>query len=89
MIKNDRLSNESRVVELWQELRLNIEEGDMIRLEAGCDRRADTCRLKFNNFNNYRGFPHIPGDDWLMSYPVSSDDNSGGSLLGSGSDGET
>jgi uncharacterized phage protein (TIGR02218 family) len=86
IIKNDRLSDANRIVELWQSLRLDIEVGDIIRLEAGCDRRSETCRLKFNNFNNFRGFPHMPGDDWLMSYPVSSGENEGGSLLGSGSD---
>ena len=57
-------------------------QGDMVRIEAGCDRRAETCRLKFNNFLNFRGFPHIPGEDWVMSYPVSSARNDGGSLSG-------
>jgi uncharacterized phage protein (TIGR02218 family) len=40
-------------------------------LEAGCDKRAETCRLKFANFLNFRGFPHVPGEDWLASYPTS------------------
>jgi uncharacterized phage protein (TIGR02218 family) len=52
----------------------------MIRLEAGCDKRAETCRLKFDNFLNFRGFPHIPGEDWLSSYPVSAGNNDGGGL---------
>ncbi len=43
-----------------------------MRLEPGCDKRAETCREKFDNFLNFRGFPHIPGEDWLISYPVSS-----------------
>ena len=53
----------------------------MIRIEAGCDKRADTCRVKFGNFLNFRGFPHIPGEDWLTSYPVSSRANQGRSLF--------
>jgi hypothetical protein len=37
--------------------------------------------LKFANFANFRGFPDIPGEDWLASYPVSSQVNRGGSLV--------
>jgi len=88
VIKNDRLSDDGRRIELWESLRAELALGDQIRIEAGCDRRAKTCRLKFDNFENFQGFPHIPGEDWLTSYPVSSDLNEGGSLYGSGSDGD-
>lgn len=82
VIKNDRLTGMgAREVELWQSLGAEVVPGDLVRLEAGCDRRAETCRLKFHNFLNFRGFPHIPGDDWLMSYPTSSRANDGGSLF--------
>lgn len=81
-IKNDRVGGAGREVELWQGLGAVPAQGDMVRIEAGCDRRAETCRLKFNNFLNFRGFPHIPGEDWVMSYPVSSARNDGGSLSG-------
>jgi uncharacterized phage protein (TIGR02218 family) len=80
VIKNDRLSVDGREVELWQSFGAKVVVGDMLRLEAGCDKRVDTCRLKFNNFSNYRGFPHVPGEDWLASYPVSSTLNDGRSL---------
>ncbi|WP_226781123.1 DUF2163 domain-containing protein [Oceaniglobus trochenteri] len=79
-IKNDRLSAKGRTIEVWEVLRLDIRPGDLIRLEAGCDKRVATCRLKFDNILNFRGFPDIPGEDWLMAYPSSGDDNSGGSL---------
>lgn len=82
VIKNDRLTNDARTVQLWAPIRGAIAVGDTIRLEAGCDKRAETCRLKFDNFNNFRGFPHIPGDDWVTTYPSSSDDNDGASLFG-------
>jgi uncharacterized phage protein (TIGR02218 family) len=81
VVKNDRLSGAGRVVELWQDLGIVPGVGDVVRITAGCDRRADTCRLKFNNFNNFRGFPHLPGEDWLISYPVSAGANDGGSLF--------
>lgn len=80
-VKNDRLlAGGARRIELWQALGLIPVPGDLVRIEAGCDRRAETCRLKFANFVNFRGFPHIPGEDWVMSYPVRSGLNDGGSL---------
>jgi len=81
VIKNDRMAGDRRVVELWQMVGPKLEVGDIVRMEAGCDKRAETCRLKFNNFLNFRGFPDIPGEDWLTSYPVSSRPNAGGSLV--------
>ncbi|MEZ5779854.1 MAG: DUF2163 domain-containing protein [Paracoccaceae bacterium] len=79
-VKNDRLEDRgARVVELWQALGVAPAQGDLVRIEAGCDRRADTCRLKFTNFENFRGFPDIPGEDWLMAYPTRGRGNSGGS----------
>lgn len=81
VVKNDRLSADGRSIELWQSLGAEIAAGDIVRVEAGCDKRADTCRLKFNNFLNFRGFPDIPGEDWLMSYPTRAGLNDGGSLM--------
>lgn len=84
VVKNDRLLVEgAREVELWQTIGAAIAPGDLLRLEAGCDRRAETCRLRFDNFPNFRGFPHIPGEDWLISYPASSGTNDGGSRTSS------
>lgn len=80
VVKNDRLRGRAREVELWEAIRAPIAAGDMVRLEAGCDKRAETCRLKFANFANFRGFPHLPGEDWLMAVPKSDQVNDGGSL---------
>lgn len=67
-IKNDiALPGGGRRIELWQSLGTSPEVGDRIRLTAGCDKRAQTCRLKFNNFLNFRGFPHLPSEDWLIA----------------------
>ena len=80
-VKSDRLAGTgARRVELWQRLGADLAPGDLVRLEAGCDKRGATCRQKFNNFLNFRGFPHIPGEDWLTSYPTSGGVNDGGSL---------
>lgn len=69
VIKNDRFSDGIRKVELWEALRADLLPGDLLRLEAGCDKRMETCRLKFSNLLNFQGFPDIPGDDWVMAYP--------------------
>lgn len=68
-IKQDRFSGGTRTIELWQSLVKVPETNSVFRLQAGCDKRATTCRSKFANFLNFRGFPHIPGEDWLRAAP--------------------
>jgi uncharacterized phage protein (TIGR02218 family) len=43
--------------------------GDTCRLFAGCDKRHDTCRDKFNNIVNRRAEDFIPGFDALIQTP--------------------
>ncbi|MCX7299279.1 MAG: DUF2163 domain-containing protein [Rhodobacterales bacterium] len=81
VIKHDQTDAAGqRVIELWGPMRVAVGPGDQVRLEAGCDKRAETCRFKFNNMLNFRGFPFVPGEDWLVSIPISQDDNTGGRL---------
>lgn len=80
IVKLDRAQDGARFIDLWYKLSAPLAIGDTLRIEAGCDRAATTCKVKFGNFLNFRGFPHIPGEDWLASYPVSSRNNDGGSL---------
>ena len=80
LIKQDRFEDGVRVVELWQPLRGGIAMGDTVRIGAGCDKRMETCRLKFSNLINYQGFPDIPGEDWVMAVPKQSSPNTGRSL---------
>lgn len=80
VIRRDQYKEGLRVIDLWADLPISVADGDLVRLEAGCDKTVDTCRFKFLNFLNYRGFPNIPGDDWAMSYPTSAGVNDGGSL---------
>lgn len=69
LIKSDRMDKDTRVVELWHKISQSPLSGDQIQLTVGCDKRASSCRNKFENFLNFRGFPHIPGEDWLRSSP--------------------
>jgi uncharacterized phage protein (TIGR02218 family) len=84
VVKVDRLDGTARRVELWQSLGAPITMGDTFRITAGCNKSTTVCRTKFNNLLNFRGFPHIPGDDWLASYPVPDRANGGVRRVGGG-----
>lgn len=69
-------------VELWQRMGQDIALSDAFDVTAGCDKQFTTCRSKFNNALSFRGFPHIPGNDFAVSYPNSDDPfNDGGALV--------
>jgi len=53
------------ILELWEPLRIGIGAGDQIVVTAGCDKHIATCRDKFQNAINFRGFPSMPGNDLL------------------------
>jgi len=78
MVREDGARGGLRHLGLWQALRADLAPGDRVRLTAGCDRKEATCRGKFDNFLNFRGFPHIPGEDWLAAVPRSGEANDGG-----------
>jgi uncharacterized phage protein (TIGR02218 family) len=54
-----------------------ISVGDDFVVHAGCDKRLETCRDRFANVANFRGFPHIPGQDTVIRYPNRGDANAG------------
>lgn len=51
--------------------------GHAFVIRAGCDKQLKTCAQKFDNVVNFRGFPHIPGDETVIRYPNRGDRNSG------------
>ena len=57
-----------------------IAPGDGFTIRAGCDKRLATCNTKFANVVNFRGFPHIPGDDTVLRY-ASRDGGHKGAVL--------
>jgi uncharacterized phage protein (TIGR02218 family) len=67
-------------VELWQPMAEPIAAGDGFAIFAGCDKRFETCRDRFQNIVNFRGFPHMPGNDFALSYPTADGGSDGGSL---------
>lgn len=46
--------------------------GERVVLRAGCDKSPESCVGKFDNIANFRGFPHMPGNDVVAAYPNSS-----------------
>ncbi|PTW57649.1 putative phage protein (TIGR02218 family) [Breoghania corrubedonensis] len=70
------------VLTLWLAPSAAITAGDGFTVSAGCDKRAATCRAKFANLINFRGFPHMPGNDFALSYPDRNTGvNDGGALV--------
>ena len=49
--------------------RATIEPGTVIEIREGCDKLFATCVSRFNNAVNFRGEPHVPGNDLLTRYP--------------------
>ncbi|MDF1801577.1 DUF2163 domain-containing protein [Thalassovita sp.] len=72
MIKQDVQGASGREITLWSVLGAQVAVGDSVRLTAGCDKRMETCRFKFNNLANFQGFPDIPGNDWTVAIPASA-----------------
>lgn len=66
--------------DLWEPMTGRIDVGDGVTLSAGCDKRLETCQAKFANHLNFRGFPHIPGTDFMLSYPNKGEGNDGSNL---------
>jgi uncharacterized phage protein (TIGR02218 family) len=68
-VKSHRKGAAVRFV-LWQAMPEPIVAGDTFLVTAGCNKRFETCRARFNNVVNFRGFPHIPGNDFIVAHPL-------------------
>eukprot|EP00435_Cladocopium_sp_Y103_P076947 s1_g686.t1 len=70
-VKRHAKSAGAVVLEVWHAPAQAIEVGANLSVSAGCDKQFGTCRTKFANAVQFRGFPHIPGNDFALSYPAS------------------
>ena len=77
-VKVHRINQGLHVIELWQPMTSDIALNDTFTVTAGCDKQFSTCREKFNNGLNFRGFPAMPGNDFAISYPNKSDGTNDG-----------
>lgn len=64
-IKSHAVSAEQIVIDLWTEAEGPPAPGDKFVVTAGCDKRIETCRARFSNAVNFRGFPSMPGNRFL------------------------
>ena len=55
-------------LELWAPARGPLQPGQTFVVTAGCDKHLTTCRAKFANAENFRGFPHMPGNDFVTTF---------------------
>lgn len=75
------LDSGSVEIELWRSMAEGVDVSDTFDITAGCDKAFATCKAKFSNVANFRGFPHMPGNKYVMAYPLPGDPgNNGGSL---------
>jgi uncharacterized phage protein (TIGR02218 family) len=82
-VKRHRVDGDDVVIDLWQAMPEPLAIGDAFAVTAGCDKRFETCRDRFSNALNFRGFPHIPGNDFVTRYAVSGEPgNDGRSMQG-------
>lgn len=81
-VKAHRALGGSAELDLWQRAPSPIAAGDTFRVTAGCDKRLASCRDRFGNVANFRGFPHMPGNDFVVRVAAAGRDLfDGGSLF--------
>ncbi len=68
-------------ISFWQENALDPQTGDAFTIVAGCDKSFATCKAKFANTANFRGFPHLPGNDAGYAYVTDGGRFDGGALV--------
>ncbi len=56
-------------IELWQAMSAPVAVGDAFTVTPGCDKQFATCRDRFANAANFRGFPYMPGNDAVTAAP--------------------
>jgi uncharacterized phage protein (TIGR02218 family) len=78
-VKRHTLSAAVHAIELWLPQGAAISSGDGFTVTAGCDKQYATCAAKFANQARFRGFPHMPGNDWALSHPSGQEPMDGAS----------
>ncbi len=75
LIKAHREDGTDAEITLWRSPDDPLLVGQSVTLTAGCDKSFATCQAVFGNATRFCGFPHMPGDDFALSYPSRSDGN--------------
>ncbi|WP_296167972.1 DUF2163 domain-containing protein [uncultured Brevundimonas sp.] len=56
----------------------DVQVGDAFAVTIGCDNTFPTCVDRFANGENFGGFPHMPGNDYAITYAKQGENNDGG-----------
>lgn len=62
-----KTSTSAGVITLQEAMPFATVIGNTYSMSSGCNKLLSTCKTKFNNVVNFRGFPHIPGMDRMVS----------------------
>jgi len=81
-VKRHGVNGGSVTIELWQAMSAAVAAGDGFTVTPGCDKTFATCRDRFANTINFRGFPHMPGNDAVLAAPAAGQVLDGGSRYG-------
>lgn len=65
-LRDHRREGERAILDLWDVPPHWPAPGDAFTLVAGCDKSLAACREKFANTLNFQGFPHMPGNDFVL-----------------------
>lgn len=66
----ERYTAASESIRLVEPMPYAVAASDTFTLYAGCNRRFAVCKSRFDNKDNFRGFPHIPGMDKALTIPA-------------------
>jgi uncharacterized phage protein (TIGR02218 family) len=66
---------------VFEEAPSGVAVGDLFEIVAGCDKAFSTCKAKFANPANFRGFPHLPGNDAAYGYASEGQEFDGGPIV--------
>jgi uncharacterized phage protein (TIGR02218 family) len=69
------------ILVIWPAVSTQPQPGDQFSVVAGCDKSFATCKAKFSNSLNFRGFPHLPGNDSAYAYVTADGEFDGGPLV--------
>ncbi|MDH7800268.1 MULTISPECIES: DUF2163 domain-containing protein [unclassified Rhizobium] len=69
------------LLSFWLAPEQSSKPGDTFSVTAGCDKSFATCKAKFANHPNFRGFPHLPGADFAYSYASGGETHDGKALF--------
>jgi uncharacterized phage protein (TIGR02218 family) len=81
-IKGHTVEGSNVWITLWVTPAAPIAITDTFTISAGCNKTFAICREKFSNTLNFRGFPHMLGNDFVLRLPQQGETGmDGGSLF--------